>query len=306
ESREVRMSKLRVYGALVLVQIFFGVHYFVAKLILELMTPRAWAAVRILGAATLLMLYNLLFLRRHPHGVRDFGRLALYAVFGVVCNQVLFVEGLSRTTPSHSSIINSLIPVITLAFALLLGHERPTPGRWGSIVVAFASVLVLLRVETFRIEDELIRGDLLTLANASSFSLFLVLSRGFLRRTDPMAATASLLAFGAVGIVGVGGGPLSGVWFGELPGRFWWLAAYAVVFPTALAYLLNYYALRDVDSSTVALFIYLQAPIATLLSVSFLAERPTPRFFACAAGIFLGVFLAVWERRPQQDRRRRA
>ena len=34
---------------------------------------------------------------------------ALYALFGIVINQVLFAEGLARTTPSHSAIINSLI-----------------------------------------------------------------------------------------------------------------------------------------------------------------------------------------------------
>jgi len=46
--------------------------------------------------------------------------LALYALFGVVINQSCFVEGLSRTTPIHSSIINTTIPVGTLTFAVLL------------------------------------------------------------------------------------------------------------------------------------------------------------------------------------------
>lgn len=290
------MPKARVYAALVLVQVFFGVHYFVAKLILGMMTPRAWAVIRITGAAILLMGYNLIFLKRHPQGRRDLARLALYALFGVVINQVLFVEGLSRTTPSHSAIINSLIPVITLGIALLIGHERPTPVRWASIAVAFASVLILLRVESFRLQDELVVGDLLTLANGCSFSLFLVLSRDYLRRTDPLAATAWLLCFGAVGIFIVGAGPLARVDASALPARFWVYAAYAIVFATVLAYFLNYYALRHTDSSLVALFIYMQPPIATGLSMLFLHERPGPRFWIAAAGIFLGVYLAVRER----------
>lgn len=290
------MPKLRVYTALILVQVFFGVHYFVAKLALAMMPPRAWAAVRITGAAVVLMAYNLLFLRRHPRSVGDTARLALYALFGVVLNQILFVEGLSRTTPAHSAIINSLIPVTTLGIALATGKERATPGRWASIGISFASVLLLLHVESFRLHDELVLGDLLTLANGCSFAIFLVLSRDFLRRTDVLAATSWLLVFGAVGILVVGAGPLGRVSFAALPARFWWLAAYAIVFATVLAYFLNYYALAHTESSMVALFIYMQPPIATALSMIFLGERPTPRFWVAAAGIFLGVYLAVRER----------
>lgn len=292
------MLQPRVGAALLAVQVFFGVHYFVAKLLVQMVPPRAWACVRITGAAALLMGWNLLFRRRHPANRRDLGRLGLYALFGVVLNQVLFVEGLARTTPSHSAVINSLIPVLTLLFALLLGRERPTVGRVASLVVSFASVLLLLGVERFRLEDQLVRGDLLTLANGASFSLFLVLSRDFLRRNDPLAATAWLLLLGAGGILAVGAGPLLQVDFTALPARFWLLAAYAVVFATVLAYFLNYYALRHVDSSMVALFIYLQPPIATTLSMLFLHERPAPRFWVAAAGIFLGLYLAVKSTRP--------
>lgn len=290
------MLQSRVGWALACVQIFFGIHYFVAKLILQMMPPRAWAAVRITAAAALLLAYNLVFLRRHPRRLADVGRLALFALFGVVLNQILFVEGLARTTPAHSSIINSLIPVMTLAIALLARREPVTRGRVMAVVVSFASVLVLLGVENFRLDDALVVGDLLTLANGLSFSIFLVLSRDVLARSDPLAATSYLLLFGAVGILVAGAGPLSRVDFAALPGRFWLLAAYAVVFATVLAYFLNYYALRHTDSSMVALFIYLQPPIATALSMAFLGERPGPRFWLAAGGIFVGVFLAVRER----------
>jgi len=294
---------MRVFGALVLVQVIFGVHYFVAKLALTMMPPRAWSALRILGGAGLLVLFNALFLRRRPHGAGDLARFALFALLGVVINQVLFAEGLSRTTPSHSALINSVIPVATLGFALLLRQERGTRRRLTSILVAFAGILVLLRVESFRIQEEWVLGDLMTLANASSFSLFLVLSRDTLRRTHPLAATSWLLGLGALGIVAVGGGQLAAVDFGALPARFWALAAYVIVFATALAYFLNYYALGHVDSSLVALFIYLQAPLATLLSYVYLGERPEPRFFVAAAAIFSSVFLAVSDGARAKERR---
>jgi drug/metabolite transporter (DMT)-like permease len=287
------MSRVKLYGALVLVQVFFGIHYFAAKILVEIVEPRAWAAIRILGAGTLVMAYNLVFVRRHPRERATYGRLALYAVFGVVFNQILFVEGMARTTPSHSAIINSLIPVATLGIALLARTERLTARRAASILIAFASVLVLLRVESFRLENQLVLGDLLTLGNAGSFALFLVLARNEMRRLDPWAATSWLLVFGAVGILSVSALPLADVAFTRLPARFFVWGAYAIVCATVLAYFLNFYALQHVESSTVALFVYLQAPIATLLSIAFLNERPETRFWIAAVGIFAGVFLAV-------------
>ena len=51
-----------------------------------------------------------------------------------------------------------------------------------------------------------------------------------------------------------------------------------------------------------ALFIYLQPPIATGLSVAFLGEQLTLRFAVAALGIFAGVYLAVTARSGGETR----
>ena len=286
------MVRPRVGAALLAVQVFFGVHYFTAKLALGMVPPRAWATLRIVAAALLLAVWQLLRRRGTPPR-REWGRLALYALFGITINQILFAEGLSRTTPSHAAILNSLIPVMTLVIAMLMRHERATPARLGAVAVSFVSVLVLLRVESFRLQDQLVVGDLLTLANGASFSLYLVMSRAAMRRMDPLGATAVILGFGALGVVAVGAPALAPVHFAALPIGFWLLVGYTVVFATVINYGLNAYALAHTDSSMVALFIYLQPPIATVLSMIFLGERPGLRFWIAAAGVFAGIGLAI-------------
>jgi drug/metabolite transporter (DMT)-like permease len=57
--------------------------------------------------------------------------------------------------------------------------------------------------------------------------------------------------------------------------------------------LLNYWALARVDSSVVALFIYLQPLVASTLAVALLGERPDFHVFAGAVLIFSGVYLSV-------------
>ena len=283
----------RVVAALVTVQVLFGVHYFIAKLGLALVEPRAWAAIRIAGAAVLLLAWQALVRRRGWPPQRALASLAWYALFGIMLNQILFAEGLSRTTPSHSAILNSLIPVLTHAFAIAAGQERATLRRWLAFAVSFASVLVLLRVEQFRLDDRLVAGDLLTLANAISFAIFLVISRDAMRRLDPLAATACILGFGAMGIVAVGAPALAATSFVALPAAFWGYAAFTIVFATVATYALNAWALGRTESSVVALFIYLQPPIATALSMGLGGERPEPRFYVAAVGVFLGLALAL-------------
>ena len=68
------------------------------------------------------------------------------------------------------------------------------------------------------------------------------------------------------------------------------------MFPTAAAYVLQYWALARVDSSVVAFFIYLQPVLATLLSVVWLGERPGLSVFGGGTLIFGGVWLVLARR----------
>jgi drug/metabolite transporter (DMT)-like permease len=66
-----------------------------------------------------------------------------------------------------------------------------------------------------------------------------------------------------------------------------------ILFGTIGAYALNYYALKRVHSTLVALFIYLQPLIATVLAAALLGTRPGWAFYAAAALVFAGVGLAA-------------
>jgi drug/metabolite transporter (DMT)-like permease len=275
----------------VAVQVFFAIHYVVAKLVLAVISAPAWAALRVgAGAVAFLGLYVV----RGPREVsaKEHAHLALLGLFGVVVNQVCFIEGLARTTPSHSALIITTTPVLTVLFGLVLGRERPHPNALVAIGLALVGVLVLLRVERLELRAEWVRGDLLTQTNAASFALFLVLSKDVVRRLGPTAATTGLLCWGGLGTALYGGPALAHFDPRVLTPRILGLAAYIVIFPTVLAYLLNAWALARVDSSQVALFVYLQPVLASTLSVIVLGEPVTSRLVVASIFVFLGVLFA--------------
>ena len=282
-----------VYACLVLIQVFFGVHYLAAKIVLSEIPPALWALMRVSAAALLVAVVARLAGRKLPRSGAVLGRLALYSIFGVVINQLCFVEGLSRTTPAHSSILITAIPIGTLMFAILLRRERLTRSKLVSFAVALSGVLLVLQPWGAGWATPTGSGDLLILVNALSYSLFLVLSKNLLGRVDPLAATVVLLGFGSLGMLIPGLPALAGFDPSAVSGSTWGLGILIVIFPTALAYLLSYWALSRVESSRVAFFIYLQPLIAVSLSFAILGERLGGAALGGAARIFLAVFLAL-------------
>lgn len=283
-------------SALLTVQVLFGVHYLAAKVLLGDIPPRAWAALRITAAAVVLWGAVVAFARRLPDDPKDVLRLGVYALFGVVINQVLFVEGLARTTPVHSAIINTTIPVLTLLFAVLLGHETLSFAKGASFALAIAGVMLVLRPDRASFSQATFVGDILTLLNAASFALFLVLSKRVLARIDPLAATAVLFAFGTVGVLLVGGAPLARLDWSSVPIATWGLGAFIVLGPTVGAYLLNYWALARTDSSVVALFIYVQPLVAVGLSMLLGGDDPSRETMIGGGLIAAGVAIAILRR----------
>lgn len=284
---------VRVVAGLVAVQVFFALNYVAAKVALAEIPPRAWALIRVVGASVLLYAAIRATGRRLPTDLRTLRSLAFLSLFAVVLNQICFIEGLDRTTPTHSALMNSTIPVLTLLFAVLLGDERVRARKLAALAVA--SVGVLLVIRPWRPEGlaGTVTGDVLTLVNAASFSFFLAASKRTFQRTDPLAATTVMMAIGSLGVAVVGLPPLLALDHAAVSATAWGLAAFVVVFPTAGAYLITSWALARVESSRVAFFIYLQPVLAATLSWWIVGERFGTPLIAGAALIFAGVWLAT-------------
>ena len=286
-------SSRRIVASLLAVQVMFAGHYVAAKLLVEAVPPRLWAAVRIAGACALLYAMVRARGQRLPLNRSLLPRLALFSLLGVILNQVFFVEGLARTTPVNSALINCSIPVLTLLFAVFAGQERLSAPRTVGIVLALSGILVLLRVEALDLGNVLVQGNLLTLVNAASFSTFLVVSRPTLQKIPTLPATCLLFLIALVPVTLFSVPTWSDFHISAVTPTIWILAAFIIIFPTVLAYLLNYWALRRAPSSLVALFIYVQPLLTAALSVAIGGETITTRkvlaFILVTAGIFVAL-----------------
>lgn len=285
-----------VHLALLTVSLLFGANYVFTKQLLATVPAPTWVAFRI-AAATAILLPLGWRLGRGPIPVRAWPLLCLAALLGVVLNQVLFTEGMARTTPAHSAVINACIPVWTLCLAVAFGQERLSLRRALAVAIALLGVATLLRADDLLTGGEglsatQILGDLLTWGNGVSFALHLVLLRRIGRGLDPYRTTAFLFVAATLMVPVYSAPSLStaAVTAVVTPPALW-LALYAVLFSTVATYLLNTWALRHTHSSQVALYINVQPLVAALLGTALGQPAPDWRFYTALAGVSAGLWL---------------
>lgn len=284
------MPKSRnVVVALVLVQIFFATLPIAVKFALRELSSPALALLRVSGAAALFWIIHRATVRETVRGARDYALLAAYSLFGVILNQLLYITALSLTTATAAQTLVTAGPAMTLLIAILLGRETGTPAKWLGIALAGSGALVLVGVG---LHEGSALGNLLALANVACYSIYLVISRGLLRRYDALTVITWVFTFGVVGMLPWGLGALLRE-AGGLSATTWMLMLYIIVVPSVGAYYLNTWALGRAESSLVSTFVYLQPPITAALAVPLLREHVSWRMLPAVVLIFAGVAVAI-------------
>ena len=283
-----RRSGWRVHAALASAQLGFALFPVFGKLALSSIPPLVFAALRVVSAAILLEAIRRFFTREEIARA-DRRRVLLYALLGVSFNQILFILGLSLTTAIHTTILTAMIPVFTLAAAVLLGREKMTLSTGAALMLALAGALLLLNVQDFGSRSDYFRGNLLLLANGMSYSLYLVFSRPVLERYRVATFTAAVFRYGALPILLVATPSLARFSPGAVSPLSWACLAAVVLFCTVLPYLLNSWALARTDASQVAFYVFVQPVFSAALAVTILGEELTDKTVLAAVLILAGL-----------------
>ena len=293
------MNTRSVYAALIAVQVLFATLPIAVKVALREMSSPSLALLRVSLAAILFVILQRLIVGERIRSRRDYVELAVYSVFGVILNQLLYITALTLTTATAAQTFVAAGPALTLLIAILLRRETATPLKWVGIGLAATGALYLVGVGLF---TGAALGNLLALANVTAFSVYLVISRGLLQRYHPLTVITWTFVFGVPGMFPWGiGGVLAEA--GNVSPLAWLALAWIVVGPTVGAYYLNVYALNQVESSVVSVFVYLQPVLTAVLATWLLHERPSARLIPAGLLIFAGVTVTVWAGRRARARR---
>jgi len=280
----------------VLVQILFGLWPVAGAAVLELMEPPALIGFRLmLGAPLLALVANLFFEKPPPRS--DLVRLAVLGGLGISINQLLFAEGLARAGPINASLSILLLPAITLVIAVIARLERPRPIQLAGVAIAFAGAALLLRIERFDFGDRIVVGNLMLIANITAYAIYIVGARPVVTRLGTLRTMAWVFVFGALEAAPLTLPAMSRVRWLSLPAWALGSLAFILIGATLATYLLNAYALKRLESSKVAIYVYVQPIVASIAGWIFLGVLPTVRTLVAGAVIVVGVALSTdWVR----------
>lgn len=284
-----------IYGALVLIQLLFGINYVISQIILKSFPPLVWASVRIIIASTVMISTALIWKssKRPKFDKSFFFPLFGFTLLGTVINQTSFLKGLQYTTATNSAILNTLIPVFTMLIVTIRGFEPLTKKRIIGFSIALVGILMLRKVETLSFSDKTLIGDLLTILNCLSYGLFLSYSRGFLQKYDRVWTTAFMFLFGSIGITLIAIPEWMHFQWPVFTPALLGAMAFGIIGGTLITYFLNNWTLSYSTSSSVAIFIYLQPIVASLLAWILLDQVVTLRTILSSLMIFSGVLFVL-------------
>ena len=89
-----------------------------------------------------------------------------------------------------------------------------------------------------------------------------------MQKYHPLTVVKWVFFFGLIPVFALGYGQFSAIQWVTFGTETWLAVAFIIICTTFLAYLLNMLALREVHSSVVGAYIYLQPILATLISIA--------------------------------------
>lgn len=262
--------------------------------------PLAFAWLRVLGSFLLLSAIVPMLPYRaldRPFDRSVLARCALYSVLGVVVNQLLFLSGLSRTSAHHAALLITTIPIFVLLAAGVLRMESITARKWSGITLACVGAVIIVWSGGSDAVHGSAAGNAMIIINCFSYALYLVLSRPLFQEMSSLRVLHVMFGIGVLLMLPFSWRALGTIQWSSVPGMSWLWLAVVVAGPTVGAYAINGWALRRADSSTVAIYTYLQPLFATILAALILDERTGA--VVILAGLLIVGGVAVASSRPR-------
>ncbi len=285
--------------ALVFVQFFFGSAAVLGKVALQTFPAFSIVGFRVGGAA---LAFYILQRTRGSLALergKDYLYFALFSFFGVILNQLLFFKGLQLTTATNTSLLAVMIPVFAFTISAFIGNDKFSWRKIVGIALAACGVIYLVDPTKASFSSSTTQGDILIILNSLSYGAYIAISKKLISHYGALKSIAWLFLFASCVNVPIGIFFMQAVALPEISATAWTALAAIVVFPTILAYFWNTWALARVEPSVVAVYVYLQPLIGTVLAIFLLKEEWSSRIFLAMILIFIGVYLVTRNRKRE-------
>jgi drug/metabolite transporter (DMT)-like permease len=233
-------------GLLVLMVLIWGGNYAVIKFAIAALPPQAFNALR-MGVASAVFAAALAATGAVRVARADWARLALLGIVGHFVYQLLFMNGIARTTASNSALIIGCSPVAVSIASALAGHERVPRTQWIGVLLSVLGVYLVVGTGA-EFAGTSLSGDLFTLGAVCCWAVYTVGSRSMLARYSPLTVTGLTMIAGTALYVPASMPQLAQVEWPRVPAWAWAATALSALLALNVAYLIWYTSVQRIGN----------------------------------------------------------
>jgi drug/metabolite transporter (DMT)-like permease len=289
------MNSTAVQSTLIAAMAIWGLNVAAVKVLTGIFDPTTLAALRMLvacGALSMVVLWKRCGLP--SVSVRQGGAIVVCALLMVYLNQILFAEGLMRSTATNGALIMALSPLVSALLAAVVFRERPTVSRLVGVALGFAGVAAVVLSHPGAGLSIAGAGDLMLVAAVVSFAAGGAIVQRLARHMHTLTISWAIYLVGALLLTlhaGIEAPALDSATL--FPGwRPWAFILFSGVLATALSNLVWNRAIARIGVARTAVFLYWVPVFGVAFAALLLGERLTPwhlfGFLAVMAGTYLG------------------
>jgi drug/metabolite transporter (DMT)-like permease len=294
----------KAHLAVLTANLLFGINFSVVKWIAPaLIQPFGLNFLRVSSAVVLFWLLYMLKPTVWRIDRSDIPRFLLCALTGVAINQLLFIKGLTLTTPVHAALLILVTPVFILLIAIALKRETVTMGKAAGFVLGItgASLLILSKEQT-AIAGNMPLGDLLVTVNAISYAFYFVLVKPLMLKYSALHVIRWVFTFGLLMVTPFCIGEVFTAHWSAFQPEHIAALLFVLLGATFFAYLFTAFGLQHLSPSATGSYIYLQPLFSAIISSMFFREALTFNKLLSAVFIFAGVYLVNYRKKNSESK----
>lgn len=285
---------LALLAALIATTIY-GLNHTIAKgLMPTYIKPFGLILLRVVGASIMFWILSFWGPKERIE-FKDWKRMFLCALFGMVINMLMFFKGLSLSTPINSAIIITIAPILIFIMSVLFIKEKINLTKYLGIGLGFSGALALILFgnEVKENAPNIPLGNMLFIVNSICYGIYLILVKPLTAKYHPYTLMKWLFLLAVFINLPVTYSEFVEVEWTSLPFEAIWKMTFVVVATTFLTYLLNIYALKQLKASTIGVFMYVQPVVG--IAYAILTGSDSLNSIKILAGILIfgGVYLVT-------------
>lgn len=222
-------------------------------------------------------------------------KLVLMAVLSVASFNTLVYIGLTMTSATNATLLQSAVPIVILIITGTLLKEPVAMRQWLGVFISVLGVTTLITQGdlTQLLHLQINEGDIWILGAVLSWAIYSITLRWRPANLDGFTFFGVTVAVGVVVLLPFAAYDIayshSVVWSTDL----YLTLIYMALCPSILAYLFWNRGVEELGAPKAGLFIHLMPIFGLLLSVLFLGEQVYSYHFIGMILIFSGIYLAV-------------